>query len=381
MIKSRSDRWKSSKRILTFITGDDSEKVQKVVALQKELREGAVADGQRFSVENIVSACKELIYKKSSGKPSFEAITYVLNAESLELEISSSFEIEFREDEDLDDEIQRLLAVATIEEIPVYPNTPELAQELAEYHKKMLVQGFTAPDGQGGKVHLKITKKTSLDLINDGALDNLTTSNMYLPAELEIILQSVRAEMQRRDHAGRILGSLALAISELEELLELECRNENSLQSCLTRNPIVFGTEYVRIIPKHRLGAEYEMDYALEKTTGLFDLIEIESSSLKLFNKKGNPTSDLVHAEQQVFDWLHWIARHSSYARENLPDLMHPVGFVITGRRKDLPGSMLSKLKQRNALFKGQVHIMTYDDLLDRARNINRQISGLASNA
>ena len=55
------------------------------------------------------------------------------------------------------------------------------------------------------------------------------------------------------------------------------------------------------------------MDYALERHSGLLDLVEIESSSLELFTKDGNPRKELVHAEQQVFDWLEWMEANGSY--------------------------------------------------------------------
>ena len=57
---------------------------------------------------------------------------------------------------------------------------------------------------------------------------------------------------------------------------------------------MLFGPDYVRIIPNHRLGAEYEMYYALERHSGLFDLVEIEASTLALFTRGGDPSSHLV---------------------------------------------------------------------------------------
>jgi hypothetical protein len=51
---------------------------------------------------------------------------------------------------------------------------------------------------------------------------------------------------------------------------------EEELQRCLTRNPTLFGAEYREIKPKHRLGAEFEMDYALVRVSGVVDIVEIE---------------------------------------------------------------------------------------------------------
>jgi len=119
------------------------------------------------------------------------------------------------------------------------------------------------------------------------------------------------------------------------------------------------------------------MDYALEKTTGIWDLAEIEASTLPLFTQKGNPRKELVHAEQQVMDWLRWLERNTSYARENLPGIQRPIGYVIIGRT---PASddHRARLKWRNAFFKGDLRILTYDDILFRAKNLLYLLEGAA---
>ena len=77
----------------------------------------------------------------------------------------------------------------------------------------------------------------------------------------------------------------------------------HDLQRCLFRHPILFGAEYIRVIPKFSLGGDFEMDFALQRSSGLIDMVEIENSKHALFTKNGNPRSQLVHAEQQVIDW------------------------------------------------------------------------------
>ena len=100
-----------------------------------------------------------------------------------------------------------------------------------------------------------------------------------------------------------------------------------------------------------------------------------------MFNKSGDPTSHLVHAEQQVLDWLSWITKYGFYAEGNLPGLMNPVGFVVMGRRQDLNETTKLKLKQRNTVFRGQLCILTYDDLLDKAKNTSRILNGLVGSS
>jgi hypothetical protein len=165
----------------------------------------------------------------------------------------------------------------------------------------------------------------------------------------------------------------------LEGLLDEKERNENALQRCLTENPILFGTEYARVIPKHGLGDEYEMDYALERVSGLVDLVEIEASTHPLFTQAGNPRKELVHAEQQVIDWLDWIEQHGEYARHRLPGLMQPLGYVIIGGTLGMSEEERKRLHRRNSMFRGALQILTYDDLLDRARTLLQILEGKVS--
>ncbi|WP_157824192.1 Shedu anti-phage system protein SduA domain-containing protein [Planococcus sp. MB-3u-03] len=100
-------------------------------------------------------------------------------------------------------------------------------------------------------------------------------------------------------------------------------RNENRLQEILTTYPILFGTEYIEVLDKHRFGSEYEADYVLKRYNGLYDVVEIEASTLNVYTKQGNPASALVHAEQQIMDWLEWIEHNNSYAREKFKNCIH----------------------------------------------------------
>jgi hypothetical protein len=111
---------------------------------------------------------------------------------------------------------------------------------------------------------------------------------------------------------------------------------------------------------------------------GIVDLVEIEASTHKLFTQTGNPSSPLVHAEQQVIDWLDWIEKNHPYAEANLPGLISPVGFVVIGRSSTLDTGAVEKLRRRNQLFRGQIQVLTYDDLLSKANALLDRLEGIA---
>jgi hypothetical protein len=267
--------------------------------------------------------------------------------------------------------------MAHIYEVPVYPNTDELVEELAEYYKDMMVEGFSLSDGQGkrGKYRLAKSPGSKIDAID--FLNELNLTEPRYVAELSIIRDSVKKELNKLSEVKKLLGSLEIAISEFEKSLSKEGRNESELQNCLTEYPVLLGLEYRKVIPKYKLGAEYEMDYALQRSSGLVDLMEIEASNLPIFNQKGDPSHYLVHAEQQVLDWLAWIERNNPYAREGLPGIVKPVGFVVIGRSTNLDSKRRNRLNQRNALFRGDLQILTYDNVLEKAQTMYRIITGI----
>jgi hypothetical protein len=375
---TRLDKWREPKRVPAFIRPVDDQEVQEIVRRRYEER-NAKQETEGLTESRIYDMAKELIFDIKDGLPVFHAVIYTINTEAFELELGHGLDIlvKDRDEHEVKEDVKKTLALALIHDVPVYPNNEDLASVLAKYHRDLLIEGFRAPDESGEYVRLKLVNSPSTDDVETlRHLERIRLTDAHSPAELHLMREAVMTELAKRDEAGRILASLRLAIEELSALLEQATRNEGGLQECLTRNPILFGTEYRRIIPKHKLGAEYEMDYALEHVTGLVDLVEIEASTHRLFTKKGDPRQSLVHAEQQVLDWLDWIERHGMYARENLPGLAQPVGYVVIGRDIDLSDEHRKRLRRRNAFFRGTVRILTYDDLLGRARNLLGVLEG-----
>jgi hypothetical protein len=316
--------------------------------------------------------CKEIVYDKADGKPVFHLIAMTYNVGRGEMEIGELLQRVVSADsvEEVNQEIRVILAFAALSEVPVFPNTPELVPELAQHHRDLLVHGFRTPDGTGKIRRLSLTRFHGASIEKLEILRQLPLTEPLHPAELILLRNAVERELERLSAAESVLGALALAVESLDDHLSAKRRNEAALQRCLTANPVLFGLDYRRVLPKHRLGAEYEMDYALERVSGLVDLVEIEASTHRLFNSLGDPTKDLVHAEQQVLNWLDWLERQHAYARETLPGLVRPRGYVVIGRRSSLSPADQRRLDRRNALFGESLQVLTYEDVLSRARNM-----------
>jgi hypothetical protein len=363
-MKTRLERWETPREISFAVTPGNEE----LYTLFGDTWAKARAEKEP-PFDTFIEGARELIFELREGKAVFHIVGYYLDTGTLKLKASLGFEI-LHDDDDYEEHVVYILGLATAQDVPVYANSDTEAEVLAACYRELHVNGLLVPDGEGKKVRLKLTRSPGARITTYGYLDELRISDFHSPAELLLIRESVRQELAKRDAAGRVLEYLRVAIRELSTHLDDTKRNERVLQRCLERHPILFGAEYDRIVPKHRLGGEFEMDYALVRVTGLVDLVEIESSTLALFNKSGDPSSQLVHAEQQVLNWLEWIERHHSYAREDLPSLTDPMGYVVIGRNSRLDEHQRRRLNRRNAMFGRRLQVLTYDDLLRRASNL-----------
>ncbi|MGD0274276.1 MAG: Shedu anti-phage system protein SduA domain-containing protein [Gaiellaceae bacterium] len=312
----------------------------------------------------LLSVTKEIVFDLDKRGPVFHFIVYGIDESTNELTLTRAIE-QWGDDEEDDDSALSTLAYAAIFHVPVFPRTKEVASELARLQARLNSEGFSLSGGKERYVH-----SSRLPENVDAAIKHLASQTFVSPADAALVAARLEDTLRSQSNASRLLAALQAATQELETCLTTSRRNEHRLQTILTRYPILFGTEYQAIIPKHKLGAEYEMDYALKRHSGLIDLVEIEASTHSLFNKKGDPTSALVHAEQQVLDWLSWIDDHAEYARAFLPGLARPIGYIVIGRSSSLSPQDAHRLTRRNLAFRGSVEIVTYDDLLRRAEQL-----------
>ncbi|MCY7346665.1 MAG: DUF4263 domain-containing protein [Pyrinomonadaceae bacterium] len=250
-----------------------------------------------------------------------------------------------------------------VKNIPIYGDNEIYQETVDRLLSEILHEGIII---EGKK--LKLTRYNDFNAHDiESIIKILSKHERVFPFEINIINKTILPQLKIASFINRIDE----VIIKLKDIVCSEERNENKIQSFLTENPVLLGTEYKRVIPKHLLGAEYEMDYALERYDGIYDLIEIESSNLKLFTKQGNPTKELVHAEQQVLDWQQWVEEKNFYAQEKLKGISSPKGFIIIGRYESENDK--KKLKRRNATFNG-IQILTYNDLIEKAKTLLSKI-------
>jgi Domain of unknown function (DUF4263) len=170
-------------------------------------------------------------------------------------------------------------------------------------------------------------------------------------------------------------------IAAYEEALA-SASSEATMQRFLQVNPWLLtqhlGASPGRwVIPKTRLGAEYETDFLIAEigSSGfVWYAIELERPQAKLFTKKGNPSEALTHALRQISDWRNWLSFNRDYAmRPNgqsglgLLDIDPELeGLIIMGRDHELD-PQTNQLRRRLSR-EHRIKIETYDWLSHQAR-------------
>ena len=170
-------------------------------------------------------------------------------------------------------------------------------------------------------------------------------------------------------------------VDELERLL-VEGRSERALQTFLQCTPVIIaqmlhGGHARWVIPQKRLGDKYVTDFVIGERHSLGHFwypVELESPTLKLFTKAGDPSAALTHAIRQIQDWRAWIDQNLDYARRDRKagglELRQikadSPAIIFIGRRSMLtPSTQLLRERMSQDL---KIEIHTFDHLLDVAR-------------
>jgi hypothetical protein len=365
---NRSDKWEEPQAFPVLVSNPEA---------NPSLAKMLISD-VRVTNATLIGICREIIFRQVANGYEFDLIAFTIDASTGALTLGKTLRVI----DAGEDEAKSTLAIARAFDVPVYPDEPELSQELQRLYTALFEEGFTAPSGEGERMRLKVpSEERGLDY--DTETSRWIVNPILSTSPGEALLAAAKASENERRFADavRLVGTLRAAVDDLESLLDSKVRNENALQRCLTSYPILFGLNYQRVIPKYKLGSPYVMDYALEDVSGLVDLVEIESSSLPLYTQNGNPSHHLTHAEQQILDWLEWLEANARVARDDMPTMMRPMGQVVIGRRASMTPMDQRRFQRRNASWQGVMRLLTYDDVLDRGKNMLKILTSTSAEA
>ncbi|SDQ34928.1 DUF4263 domain-containing protein [Carnobacterium viridans] len=376
---NRLDLYKKPILLRTFITNDDEHSDEEYKTYSRAVEDVEINNDKFKKDSEFYEIIKEMIFEvDEEDRPFLYIICYTFNSSYNSLEVAALMKtsVEGSKNE-IDRTILHELAMSVIYNIPIFPNHENLEEELGLYYNELYKHGFELIDKNE-----KVKKYKLADILIpnfENQKDDLSEEKIpriYSYSEVNFYKNKLMEKLKNFDNAQYIINNLKDGIEKLSDQLNSPERNENKIQKILTNYPILFGTEYTEVLDKQSFGSEYEADYVLKRYNGLYDIVEIEASTLNIYTKQGNPSSQLVHAEQQIMDWLEWIEHNSSYAREKIKKLYSPKGYVVIGRSNTLTRSNKEKLRRRNLVFRDKIEIITYDDLLENAKLLLDFLSG-----
>ena len=163
-------------------------------------------------------------------------------------------------------------------------------------------------------------------------------------------------------------------IQQFQSKLDAEPKYEEELQVFLKDHPVLLDPFVSELYVKQELGSDFITDYVIRRRNDQYVLVEIERSVERLFNKRGALSHKLSEAIGQVRDFKSWVTENLDYARKKLPNIRHPIGLVVIGRGIDLDEDQRIRLAEENNLRRGHIKIVTYDDLLETAKCVYRNM-------
>ena len=165
------------------------------------------------------------------------------------------------------------------------------------------------------------------------------------------------------------------AVSEFEQAIS-SGYPETYWQDWFSRNKWVLGSEYLNILPERDIDVTDIADYLMRAIDGFLDVVEIKRPDLPFWTRPdshGNlcPSSQLTAAITQCLNYLYKIELQSNSVEfmERVEDTktVKPQCMLVYGRSVDWDDNELKSLRILNAAYH-QLHIITYDQLLMRAK-------------
>jgi len=189
------------------------------------------------------------------------------------------------------------------------------------------------------------------------------------------------------------VNALAESIQGLEDLLREQATGPEALfHDYLLSHPVLldlYGTAHSKprfIYPEGGgpTGKRFvEPDFIIEYWNQTYKLIELERPDHALATRVGHPRVSVTHAAYQIAEWKDYIARHYELIKQRFPGIStgHTSMIVISRAGAESIGNAgvkdhyLSLLRQQLNVEE----VLTYDDLIDRAREALDQLQRLAA--
>lgn len=188
----------------------------------------------------------------------------------------------------------------------------------------------------------------------------------------------IRANIKSTDDFYKLISlqKMEIAIKQLKKILCGEYENEIGIQKFLRDNIWMFGNDYAFVIEDNKINAKNILDIIPQDIESYIDIIEVKLPKEKLFNfdeshqnyySTSNLTKAIAQTQNYIFE-LENKANGKEYQQINNCRIIRPRGIIIYGSDHELNIEEKKYLRVLNASYHN-LHIMTYQQLLEKAQN------------
>lgn len=217
---------------------------------------------------------------------------------------------------------------------------------------------FIAADEDAAKLFAKVRE---LGISDDEVVDKLHESGI-LTENLSVAITA---------------ASRNYAIQDFEDAIDQHYA-ESYWQNWFEGNKWILGSEFLNILPERDIDVDDIADYLMRSIDGFLDVVEIKKPDVPFWTRPdshGNlcPSAQLTAAIIQCLNYLYRIEMQSNSVefleRVNGTKTVKPQCLLVYGRSNDWGEDELKSLRILNASCH-QLHIITYDQLLIRAKQL-----------
>ena len=244
-----------------------------------------------------------------------------------------------------------------------------LIEYIAEYYKPLSLNtrkffSYDEDDKDVGKLLLKFKNIAE----NNKEIAKALLENELFTEDIQTIISAIKKNK---------------ALQEFEN--EIDSDNDEAFwQKWFDKNKWILGSEYLKIIEERKIDTNHIADFLVQAFDGFVDIVEIKKPSLKFWSETKDhknyiPSSDLVKAIIQCQNYLYEIEREANDIKtfERLKTkIIKPRCLLVFGKSKEWDDEKREAYRILNSSYTN-LTILTYDHLLERAKNIMSKIDNL----
>lgn len=221
-------------------------------------------------------------------------------------------------------------------------------------------------------------------------------SDRYIEIYKKYIDRKNKGELHKEHSKAKIefdIERFRLAVDRLEYMMaDCDAFDEDSWKNEIQDILRVLYPKYIYILREVRLKNQEkndkQPDFVLVDTNGFIDILEVKKANVELLTRNPSyrnnyvPRRDFSGTVQQIEKYFYEVmtepANKDILAKRinpHLPEGMklsfgNPQGIIIAGRSNDFKGQKSRDFEIIKTQYKNIVDIMTYDDLLNRLKNV-----------